>query len=255
MKHQLTNLKILTVGLVKRGANMKEFFLLKSEDADSQQLEEFAREVNMPANEGDTAVLDQVGEIFKDDPTPLGKFKEWLAALGKGADEGDGTDPDPKTETDPEPEPQVVAVEVLQSQIEAFQKSQEALQERLEKAEKEAATEREARERQEYIEKAKSFASLPAKPQELGEYLMFVAKSDEKRYEWVEAFLKAVDAQLAEAGIYQEFGTSKEGEEETLLEKAKKLAAEGENVSIKDALLQLKGSEAEEYVYSFGRKE
>lgn len=160
-----------------------------------------------------------------------------------------------ETEPDPDPEPidkpgndgadQTAALEKafndrLQTIEKAHKDKIEALAVELEKAKDE-------RERREWLEKAQSMPAVPVKAEELAEKLHALAKSDGDLAGWFEATLKAVDAQLRDAGLYKEVGTSQEGEELSLVEKATKLAKE-QDIPLKEALLQVNPEEGYDYL-------
>ena len=93
------------------------------------------------------------------------------------------------------------------------------LEARLVKAEKRAADEAEARERQVYLEKAQSFIAIGAKTNDLAEHLYLLAKADKAQAEWWEAVLQAADNALVQAGLFNEFGTSRVPETASVVEK------------------------------------
>ena len=62
-------------------------------------------------------------------------------------------------------------------------------------------------------------------------------KSDEEKLEWFEGFVKGVNAQLAEAGIYQEIGKNAETEQDD--DPIQALIKSGDAEDIKDAYIKL----------------
>jgi hypothetical protein len=127
----------------------------------------------------------------------------------------------------------------LLARVEVLEKEKDAMREQLEKAQQAAQKERDLRERREWLEKARAMPAVPVKADELAEKFHSLAKADAELAAWFEAALQAVDAQLRDSGLFVETGTSKEPGEETIIEKAERLKAEGKYETFKDALLDL----------------
>jgi hypothetical protein len=134
----------------------------------------------------------------------------------------------------------------IQAKLEALEKASEDLKQQLEKAQQEAEAEREARQKEVYLQKARGFQAIGIDVEELSDQLLYLAKMDEERAAWWEETLKALDAQLVEAGLFSELGTAERPETTSVLEKAQALATEGK--SFRDALLELDPNEAEKYL-------
>jgi len=108
---------------------------------------------------------------------------------------------------------------------------------------KEATDQRDKREKREFLEKAMTFRCFPVSYTELGGMLQQLHKSvDKEAYEKWEATLKAADAQLFTAGLFNEMGTARTADEVVLEERVEKIAKE-KNVSYKEALEALTPAE------------
>lgn len=89
---------------------------------------------------------------------------------------------------------------------EPLRKHFESQAEELRKARETAETERNTRLDAEYMEKARGFKNLTAKPEDLGPLLRKVAEFDADVFVEVDRLLKAADAQVAEAALFQAAG-------------------------------------------------
>ncbi len=108
---------------------------------------------------------------------------------------------------------------------------------------KEATDQRDRREEREFLEKAMTFRCFPIEYTELGKMLRQLNKSmDKDAYEKWESVLKAADAQLFTAGLFNEMGTARTADEVVLEERVEKIAKE-KNVSYKEALEALTPTE------------
>lgn len=126
-----------------------------------------------------------------------------------------------------------------------LEKALNDLKDRLEKAEREAAQERELRERQVFVAKAATFANLPTKADELGDFLYWLTKTDTARGTYAEALLRAVDAQLQD-GLFVEKGTSRSSEPDSATAKVEQIIKSGK--SERDALLSVDNATAMAYI-------
>ena len=108
---------------------------------------------------------------------------------------------------------------------------------------KEATDQRDKREEREFLEKAMTFRCFPVTYTELGGMLRQLHKSiDGDAYAKWESVLKAADAQLFTAGLFNEMGTARTADEVVLEERVEKIAKE-KNVSYKEALEALTPAE------------
>lgn len=258
-KYQLEDIEVQSVGLVPKGANMQEFFLLKNRKGAGMSkptidIEEVTTEETPDEVRG---VLQQVADGI----AGLFKTVEQSEPAEKAEPEGD----DPEPQPDPEPEPAAAdngnLEKLLKAQTDRFEallKQQKAefdkevsglktdlekANERAEKAEQFADGQTEKAERQAMLQKALDYRAIPVKPNELGDLLYTLSKKLEgEEYEQVEAILKAADKQAWTAGLFKEAGTSRTPEEVDAEAKIEKMMAD-EGIEYKDALLKLSPAE------------
>ncbi len=131
-------------------------------------------------------------------------------------------------------------VSVIKADIEkAYQEEITALKGQVESLSKEATDQRDQREEREFLEKAMKFRCFPVAYTELGGMLRQLNKAmDKESYEKWEAVLKAADAQLFTAGLFNEMGTAQTAEEVLLEERIEKIAKD-KGIPLKDAVLSL----------------
>ena len=155
-----------------------------------------------------------------------------------------------KERTDMEDEKQVVVEKsALEVKFEALEKANTDLQVRVEKAEQEAAQERDAKEYQVWLTKARDMYALPASPDTLAEQLHWLAKADATRAQWWEGHLVALTNQLRDSELFIEKGTSRAAQDGVLLiEKAQKLVDSGQMADLRTAILSLSRAEQEAYL-------
>ena len=128
-------------------------------------------------------------------------FLKSLFAKAFGGNESE-TDED----TDVDNQTVVVIPEGLQKQIDDMTARQEQLETDLAKANDRVALAESTTEEREFLAKAQEFKSVTGDIAELAKFMAFVSKSDGDQFEYFENFVKGIDAQLAEVGIYSEFG-------------------------------------------------
>ena len=125
----------------------------------------------------------------------------------------------------------------------AYQVEVTALKTQVADLSKEATDQRDRREEREFLEKAMTFRCFPVAYTELGGMLRQLNKAvDKDAYEKWESVLKAADAQLFTAGLFNEMGTARTADEVVLEERVEKIAKE-KNVSYKEALEALTPAE------------
>ncbi len=275
---ELSDVTVSTLGLVTRGASGEQFFLLKSKE---ETPKEVLKEGTMADEYDDLTVEDAAVE------KATKSIWQKLLSLLKGEvekmpmtpmSENDMKDEDMEDEENPKHEGDDMKVELtvektvlnsvkentmtelivatptvstdLTDKFIALQKSNEDLLIRVEKAENEAAQERDARERLTYLEKAQAISFVPVKSEDLAEQLHWLAKSDPKRLSFWEGILKSADALISDSGVFVEKGTSRSPENLTIVEKAQAMVDSGKVKTLKDALLLIPPSEASAYVNS-----
>ena len=198
--YELINVEVDTLGLVHSGMNRERFFLFKSSDSQS-----------VP--------------VTKDDPNndnlEQSSFWQKLTGVVKQA-VAQEVNVNEKEITPGASTPKAPAVSVdLIAKVGQLADQNAALLARLTKAEadakaaQEAATqERDLRERQTFIAKASAYRSLPVPGGQLGDFLHWLSKSDQKRYEWFTSVLKSLDSAFSSTGMFSEVGWR--GEPESL---------------------------------------
>lgn len=256
-KFQLSDIFVKTVGLVPKGANKQDFFLLKSiEEVDMPDENTNIEEVNAE-KEKSPSLLDQVKETlkkefeaFKSSNTPPEKAaKEQETPVEVATQKEDAPVLDALKATQ---EAHLAAmekahkeqIELMKQQMENQYKSQiESLADRVEKAEARTQAADEARAKQVMLEKASEFRAFPTTYAELGDKLYKLSTVLEPEdFQWWEATLKAADQQLWTAGVFAEMGTSRSPEIITLEDKVVKAQKE-EGKSAAEALTSLSVSE------------
>ena len=100
-------------------------------------------------------------------------------------------------------------LDLLEKAKDELAKANQDLSDRLAKAEARAALQEEQSAIAFEVQKAKSsYAYIPVSQTEVGNFMHWVRKADTEKADWIESVLKSVDAQLREASLYTEIGTS-----------------------------------------------
>lgn len=213
--NKLSDVQVDTVGLVSYGANNEEFFLLKSQE-EVTTMPDLNEEQVTPE-----AIEDVVAKAIE---------KMLPEALAKAVP----------------PQPPEVE-EVGDERLEALEKANQVLLERLEKAEAQAAAEREAREKAEIVRKVgDAYSAFPVKAEVLGEHLYRLYKSDQAEYKFFADLFTALSKQMRDGDLFAEIGADAEsvGDEANLEEIAKTGSAE----EIKKAFATMSRTQAEKYL-------
>ena len=280
---ELKDVAVDTLGLVTHGANRERFFLLKSAEeieeanqmleTDQSQVKAsvakniwrnltllFKREIeeelaDLPVLIENEHVV-ELPVVEKTAPeaevTEEVKVAEEVESFGPTVESAMGAVIETliKERTDMEDEKQVVVEKsALEVKFEALEKANTDLQVRVEKAEQEAAQERDAKEYQVWLTKARDMYALPASPDTLAEQLHWLAKADATRAQWWEGHLVALTNQLRDSELFIEKGTSRAAQDGVLLiEKAQKLVDSGQMADLRTAILSLSRAEQEAYL-------
>src|SRR3990167_4534821 len=159
--HKLTDVDVHTVGLVSMGANQETFFLLKSQEDEmpNDEIQVETTEVVGESQEEHKGLLKSIEGMFR---SILKEKKEEEAVMETNVET-------PKVQENEQEE--VAKAAEIQAQVVALQKANEALIQRVEKAEADAAAEREAREKRDWVEKAGGYAAVPVPAEDLAEQL------------------------------------------------------------------------------------
>ena len=201
---ELSDLDIETIGLVRRGANRKQFYFIKSEagmaeerqetpaeDAqqEQEQREEFA---SLSADERQmvSALLKAMGAKL---PDPV---KNALRAMTGGGDGGDDMADDDTDEFS----------ERLRAVEEKFAAQLEDERDKREKFAEMFATERRKRRLAEFADVAKrDYGALGVKAEQFAEDLLTLADFNDELYQRLAQVLKAANEQVKQGGLYAQY--------------------------------------------------
>lgn len=291
-----------TLGLVGKGAIGQDFFLLKSESGEPMGQDELIDQLEkLDGSEQPPSVLERIGlqriiQLLKQGQAAEAQQPESNAPQGdSNKEDSEETMPDEKpiekeaAEETPQGAAPAIPPDTVQEQpdIQAELKKRDeqitALMERLEKAEtvkadlekaqervaeveKAYQAERDARTLMTYIEKAeREYPALPAKADEIGKFLHWLAKEDQaaniekaadapdrqNQLGFVTELFKSVNEMAIQSGFFAEAGTAKLPKDMSLIEKAEAAVAAGEYETVKDALMKMDQAEAERYLEQY----
>lgn len=246
-EYELSNVQVDTLGLVTAGANEEEFFLFKANSDESgsdeslhqnwfqrladgltnlvrrsldQELEKALQSlepISQPVAEDNVMELGEVCPAVEEQVQVEPEVEKTDVSLESVSEAEDEVTAEKSAEQTPikenDGDEEIEMSENVSAPVEDVEKVQlEAtlaeLQTRLEKAEQVAAQERELRERREWLIKSEGY-TLPIPAEELADYLYWLNKQDSGRAEWLQGLLKAVSAQLQDAALFTESGTSR----------------------------------------------
>jgi len=205
--YMLKDVDVNTVGLVARGANRKRFFLTKSNDEEDNSMAD--QDDKTPV---DALTEEQIKEFSKDvvvEETE-GVVRSFLKGLFGDNVDGDDADNDDAPEV-------LVIPEELQKKLDKVDELVEGhkeLAEKLEKAQQDLADANVTAEEKVFLAKADKLTSIGTDREEMAKFMVFLNKNDNEMLEWFENLMKGANAQLAEAGIYSEFGKSQSPEQD-----------------------------------------
>ncbi len=253
-KYELSDLDVQRVGLVGKGAVGEEFFLLKAD----QELEEVTESVK--EEEGFLKRLEGLfTRFFKREPEVVQETTPEVTQVTQTAEVvKEVTMPDEvkkdevkteevKTEvttaiTSTVADATVVVAETkkeddLAARVALLEQSLKETKEKLATTEKKADEVEKANTELVYLEKAKSFASLPVKPDELAKHFAVLSKSKDT-LDYFFALLDAVNKMAGDAGLFSELGTSRVLPKGELGEQAEQIAKE-KDIPYRDAILEI----------------
>lgn len=254
--NRLTDVEVQKVGLVSLGANQERFFLLKSVQEDVMPEDQ----VTAPDTD---QILDDESWIEKL-KTRLGLNKQDEAVAEEPEAEvevGAESEGEVEAEAEPEVEPEVeveqpadepIAEEEVEKRdeqpetiekVDALEKANRELSERLEKAEAMLAEQQERAARAEFVEKVDALRCVPVEKSALVDRLHQLYKADSDLYGFFYGVLSAMDKALADAGLFIETGTTEVEEKDTdaVIQKA---IASGNADELAKALFALPKDEA-----------
>ena len=269
--YELKDVQVDTLGLVERGANQEEFFLLKTEDvtieADTVDTNKVQEQNQSEMEEKVTkSVWQKLIELFKKsvaDPSiitietsneELNK-EEAILINDPVVAEKQLQEESNKEEIMPDNIETEKIEEVITETIEETEKGEpemptteemiskadfEKAQVRISELENTLEAVRVEKEQMTWLNKAAEFGYAPVSTKELGDHFYTLAKYDMKEVDWLVDLLKSYDAMLADSGMYQEKGTS------LVQEDALANALSSENP--REALLSIPRKDQEAYI-------
>lgn len=203
---RLSDLQIESVGLVRKGANRKPFFFIKSIDGGNEDMSEKEKE-------DFAATLAELAEVKEVNQEAWAKLLE--IAQGQAAQLATRPEPEPEPGTEPEPEPASEPEPDLYA---------EALAEAEERFAEELKTEREAREEiaEKFAESERlrrlaeftdnvttDFASLPVGEAEtFAADLMAIHDADAERHGRLVGVLKAAQEAVKQGALFEQFSSA-----------------------------------------------
>jgi len=222
--YKLKDVDVETVGLVSKGANRKPFFLTKSEDEEDNSMADELKVQETPVEELEDRVEVTEEQVEKGVMAFFGK-------LFKGGE----------SDEKPKEEPVITVIpEEIQKQIDAIPeliRTTAELSEKLEKAQKDLADANADVEKKTFLAKADKLTSIGADREKVADFMAFLNKADSGQLEWFEGFVTGINAQLAEAGIYQEIGKNNAPEQDD--DPIQALIKSGDAKDIKEAYTKL----------------
>jgi len=256
---ELQDVQVETLGLVNRGANQEDFFLLKSEDREgdetSQNKVQESHESKME-EKITKSVWQKLIDLFKTSVAELPE--EETVEEDTVVEEKQGVITEQTTEEVIEEKSEELIIDsvteknVTEKNMGESKMAEEQTAEVITKAmyddlatkyadiAKELEAEKIEKAKISWVNKAAGFGYVPVASKELGEHLYNISKYDAKEADWLVDLLKSYDAMLQDSGFFMEKGTSTV--ESDVIEKAMKAD------NVKDALLALPRSEAERYL-------
>lgn len=217
-KFELSDADVETLGLVFAGASREDFFFVKSSEEQPKQEEEtqdiarknFAQMIAgtvvdalksilhvKPASE-QTDDAPETNEEDTEEEEPVEEDKacdDEKEKLGK-----EDVIEDTSKQEAIMPEDTVIT----QVDMEKYN----GLANRVKEMEAELAKAKEREELAVFVVKASSFEAIPVNPGELADHMYWLSKTDEKRYQWFDSVMRALDNQLIDAGLWLEKGVS-----------------------------------------------
>jgi len=128
-----------------------------------------------------------------------------------------------------------------------LEKSVSDLMARVEKAEQDAARERDAREHATWVQKAANI-TIGVPIDDYANHMHWLAKTNSKEAEWFESAFNAIAKQMEDSNLFVEKGTQRIPEDMDIVGKANALVAKGDAKSFTDALLSLPAAEQSTYL-------
>lgn len=259
---ELSEIEVDTLGLVEAGANRLSFFLMKSEEATMPEQD------NNTASDSDAPPADETQTKEVSESVVKSLIEKFLPSLfqeqvekektsakqdGEEDEEDDGDSATPKETTQKAGAEQQAIRAIVDARVAEIQKAAQAeaaqMKTELAKARAELDAERERRERQEWVEKARSVVGLSLDADDLAKRLHALEKSDGDAAEWLLKLLQATGEQMRDANLFREVGTAEIAKTQAdLVEKAQEMVTGGHAGDVKEALLKLDPADAHRYL-------
>ncbi len=234
--YELSDVEVDTLGLVTRGANREEFFLLKAEDAVpvtpevetatqniwQRLLATIKKALTEPSfNDMPVAtepVAEVTAEIVTKDTTNIvttipGDVQVVYNQETPIESNVDKQETTPVTNIPTVSQPETREVPMTEEFNTVAKADFDAITVRLEKAEAELVKANEEKERGAWLQKAQTYSYMPVSSSELAEQLHWLAKAATTRAEWWMTVLKACDNMIHDSGLFVEKGTTIEAED------------------------------------------
>ncbi len=212
---ELSDIKVDTVGLVKRGANQEEFFLLKEDAAEPgfwDKLRTVVKELLAPLTPTkesqevkEVSEKAEVVETKKEEVKVEAKVEAPAAPVAEVKTEPEKVETVKQTTT-PDVTALIERVNTMQKALEEMQVKLTESNGRVQKAE-DTVIERT------YLEKAEQFAAIPVKKDELARHLTVLARVDKATADYFEVVLGTMNNIAKDSGLYGEIGTTRTPEE------------------------------------------
>ena len=273
---ELSDVEVDTLGLVSRGANREDFFLLKSADKDEKELvgdnlwrrfigiirkavdsedaalanpeaaPEPTIEEEKVATAETTAVDNTIDPVKGSDTTESATDSDHTESI-EASDVTGPTAVEPENKKEQHP---MEDTNLSESTLPATPQGEyvskadhDALVQELEVVKSALAKAQEDKERAVFLAKAQDYVNLPVSPSELADHMYWLSKTDATRYEWFTAVIKALDNSMRDTGLFLEKGNSAPIENDAL-------SAALKSEDPKAALLALDRKSAESYLRS-----
>lgn len=213
--YRLSDLDVDAIGLVRRGANQKPFYFVKSVDGGSESMAD--------KQEEETFSLDDLGEVEEVDAGWAKKLVGWLKGM-QAAKEEPAPDPEqhePEPVLAPEPAPEQAsddegknfseALEVVKREMsEQFAQELKVEREKREEFADKFAAEQHLRRLHEFADMVgQDFGSLPVgETEQFAADLMAIHDADEERYGRMVNVLKASQEAMKQGALFEQYSNA-----------------------------------------------
>ena len=225
MPNRLSDLEVLEVSLVPRGANGRKFLLLK-EEVNGMDLEEIYEVIAMANAEGEEALDELVKaglsekainavkgalrllSAYKDElPKDILETLAGIAGYGYPAPEVEKSATESKVMKDDGSLDLAAVPEDLRPAIESLWKDREESLRKVQELEAVIKAEHDRQLTKEFVAKAGEFRNLAIRPEDLGPVLKRISEASAEDYKLVESVLKAANEALEANRLLDEIGS------------------------------------------------